>query len=53
MPGVLAVVTGADCLADGLLPIPHKPWSPHPAEAKLTNRGGMPPSKRRISAADR
>ncbi len=43
MPGVLAVVTGADCLADGLLPIPHKPWSPHPAEAKLTNKSGEPP----------
>src|ERR1700722_6393884 len=38
MPGVLAVLTGADCLADGLGPIPHKPWSPHPAEAKLTNK---------------
>ena len=43
LPGVLAVFTGADCLADGLMPIPHKPWSPHPAEAKLTNKGGEPP----------
>ena len=43
MPGVLAVLTGADFLADGLKPIPHKPWSPHPAEAKLTNKGGAPP----------
>ena len=42
-PGVLAVLTGADFLADGLKPIPHKPWSPHPAEAKLTNKGGEPP----------
>src|SRR5947199_9411957 len=25
MPGVLAVFTGADCLADGLAPIPHDP----------------------------
>jgi len=25
MPGVLAVFTGADCLADGLGPIPHNP----------------------------
>jgi carbon-monoxide dehydrogenase large subunit len=43
VPGVLAVLTGADFLADGLKPIPHKPWSPHPAEAKLTNKGGLPP----------
>jgi carbon-monoxide dehydrogenase large subunit len=43
MPGVVAVLTGADVLADGLKPIPHKPWSPHPAETKLRNRGGVPP----------
>src|SRR5271163_3718183 len=43
MPGVLAVFTGADALADGLKPIPHKPWSPHPAEIKLRNAGGEPP----------
>jgi aerobic carbon-monoxide dehydrogenase large subunit len=43
VPGVLAVLTGADLLADGLKPIPHKPWSPHPAEIKLHNRGGEPP----------
>ena len=42
-PGVLAVLTGADCLADGLKPIPHKPWSPHPAETRLANSGGAPP----------
>jgi aerobic carbon-monoxide dehydrogenase large subunit len=42
-PGVRAVLTGADCLADGLKPIPHKPWSPHPAETPLQNRGGVPP----------
>ena len=42
-PGVLAVFTGADCLAGGLKPVPHKPWSPHPAETKLTNKGGVPP----------
>jgi aerobic carbon-monoxide dehydrogenase large subunit len=41
--GVLAVLTGADAVADGLKPIPHKPWSPHPAETKLDNRGGAPP----------
>jgi aerobic carbon-monoxide dehydrogenase large subunit len=43
MPGVLAVFTGADVLAGGLNPIPHKPWSPHPAEIKLRNAGGEPP----------
>src|SRR5262249_25354336 len=42
-PGVLAALTGADCLADGLKPIPHKPWSPHPAESKLRNTGGTLP----------
>ena len=42
-PGVLAVLTGADFLADGLKPIPHKPWSPHPAEATLSNKSGEPP----------
>ena len=41
--GVLAVLTGADCVADGLHPIPHKPWSPHPAETKLRNSGGAAP----------
>ena len=30
VPGVLAVLTGADYIADGLKPIPHKPWSQHP-----------------------
>ena len=43
VPGVLAVLTGADCRADGLKPIPHRPWSPHPAETKLSNRGGVAP----------
>ena len=43
MPGVLAVLTGADFLADGLKPIPHIPWSPHPAETQLHNSDGTPP----------
>jgi carbon-monoxide dehydrogenase large subunit len=43
VPGVLAVLTGADFLADGLKPIPHIPWSPHPAETQLHNRDGTPP----------
>jgi carbon-monoxide dehydrogenase large subunit len=42
-PGVLAVLTGADALADGLKPIPHKPWSPHPAETKLRNKNDEAP----------
>ena len=42
-PGVLAVFTGADVIADGLMPIPHKPWSPHPAEATLANKTGEAP----------
>ena len=42
-PGVLAVLTGADFAADGLNPVPHKPWSPHPAESRLRNAGGVPP----------
>jgi carbon-monoxide dehydrogenase large subunit len=40
VPGVLAVLTGADALADGLKPIPHKPWSPAPAEITLRNSDG-------------
>src|SRR5271169_352336 len=42
-PGALAVLTGEDVIADGLKPIPHKPWSPHPAETKLRNKGGVAP----------
>src|ERR1700761_5918613 len=43
VPGVLAVLTGADVAADGLKPVPHKPWSPHPAEATLRNKDDAPP----------
>ena len=43
VPGVLAVLTGADVVADGLKPLPHKPWSPHPAEIKLRNKNGAAP----------
>ena len=42
-PGVVAVLTSADLLADELKPVPHKPWSPHPAETKLRNKGDAPP----------
>jgi carbon-monoxide dehydrogenase large subunit len=40
MPGVRAVLTGRDMLADGLKPLPHTPWSAHPVDLKLTNRDG-------------
>ena len=39
-PGVLAVLTGQDMLADGLRPIPHAVWSIHPAEVLLSNSDG-------------
>ncbi|MGK0171942.1 MAG: carbon-monoxide dehydrogenase large subunit, partial [Gammaproteobacteria bacterium] len=35
MPGVLAVLTGADALADGLQPIPHDPDWQGPPDAEL------------------
>ncbi len=37
-PGVLAVLTGVDFVADGLHPIPHKVWSQHPAEIQLRSK---------------
>ena len=41
MPGVLAVLTGADVVADGLKPIPHNPTpTGPPADIALTNRDG-------------
>ncbi len=39
-PGVLAVLTGADVLADRIAPVPHTAWSIHPAELQLPNRDG-------------
>jgi len=39
-PGVLAVLTGADYLADGLKPIPHRPFSASPPDVALRNRDG-------------
>ena len=41
-PGVLAVLTGRDLLADGIKPIPHRPFSPHPADIPLENTDGTP-----------
>ncbi len=40
-PGVLAVLTGRDLVADGLKPIPHKVWSQHPAEVHLREHAGF------------
>jgi carbon-monoxide dehydrogenase large subunit len=43
MPGVLAVLTGADAAADGLKPIPHTPIPMKPpADILLINRDGSP-----------
>src|SRR5688572_5580145 len=41
-PGVLAVLTGEDLLADGLQPFPHKPFNWHPADVELKNTDGSP-----------
>ena len=40
MPGVLAVLSGADWLADGLKAIPHRPFSASPPDVGLANRDG-------------
>ena len=40
MPGVLGVFTGADCLADGLHPIPHDPLPKTKYDMKLHGPGG-------------
>ena len=42
-PGVLAVLTGADRVADGLAPIPHNPVPSTKFDMKLTGRGGAKP----------
>jgi len=39
-PGVLAVLTGADFLQDGLRGIPHRPFSLSPPDTRLANRDG-------------
>lgn len=43
MPGVLAVLTGADADADGLQPIPHNPLPSTKHDMKLHARGGAVP----------
>ena len=40
LPGVLAVLTGADAAADGLQPIPHRPVPTNPHEVPLRSRDG-------------
>jgi aerobic carbon-monoxide dehydrogenase large subunit len=40
MPGVLGVFTGADCMADGLKPIPHSPVPSTRYDMKLTAPNG-------------
>ncbi len=42
MPGVLAVLTGEDCEADALTPIPHSPVPSTKFDMKLTGKGGQP-----------
>ena len=42
VPGVVAVLTGRDMLADGMKPIPHRPFSPSPADISLENTDGTP-----------
>src|SRR5438067_2146143 len=39
-PGVLAVLAGADCLAEGLRPIPHDPVPKTKFDMKLAGPGG-------------
>jgi carbon-monoxide dehydrogenase large subunit len=42
LPGVIAVLSGRDWLADGLKPTPIKTFSWHPAEVPLVNTDGSP-----------
>jgi aerobic carbon-monoxide dehydrogenase large subunit len=42
VPGVLAVLTAADYLADGLNPLVHSPFTVSPPDITLSNRDGKP-----------
>jgi len=42
MPGVLGILTGQDCAADGLSAIPHNPVPQTRYDMKLTGPGGKP-----------
>src|SRR5436190_10723772 len=41
-PGVLAVLSGVDAVADGIGPIPHSPVPSNPHEVPLQSRDGSP-----------
>jgi aerobic carbon-monoxide dehydrogenase large subunit len=43
MPGVLGIYTGADCVTDGLSPIPHSPLPSTKHDQKLHGPGGAAP----------
>ncbi len=42
LPGVIGILTGGDCAADGLSPIPHNPVPQTRYDMKLTGPGGGP-----------
>ena len=42
VPGVLAVLSGRELIADGIRPIPHIPLLAHPAEIQPVNSDGSP-----------
>jgi aerobic carbon-monoxide dehydrogenase large subunit len=44
MPGVLAVLTGADYVAHGLGPLTYSPAARHPPDIRLENLDRVPPS---------
>jgi len=44
VPGVLAVLTGVEAVADGLQPIPHRPVPSNPHEVPLRSRDGTEPA---------
>ncbi|OGA51979.1 MAG: carbon monoxide dehydrogenase [Betaproteobacteria bacterium RIFCSPLOWO2_12_FULL_62_13] len=43
VPGVIAVLTGADLRSDGLKQIPYNPFTLHPADIRMSNSDGSPP----------
>ncbi len=53
-PGVLAVLTAAEAIADGLQPIPHVPAAMSPPDIRLDNSDGSPHRVKRplVLAAD-
>ena len=55
MPGVLLVLTGADCVAEDQKPIPHSPVPQTHFDIKLTARGKQPvfPGRHMLMPADK